>query len=73
VLSPLSALHTLYPYFLDAVNADVIVNGRQVFSGAALEGAAGHLAEHLGAALEQLPVRKISGSTPYMRGKVIAP
>jgi len=72
-LEPLSALHTLYPYFMDAVNADVIVDGKTVFDGHVDMGVKSRLVETLGRALETIPVRKISGSIAYMAQRVIAP
>ncbi len=72
-LAPLSALHTLYPYFMDAVNADVIVNGKTVFDGHVDAGVKSRLVETLGRALEAIPVRKISGSIAYMAQRVMQP
>lgn len=69
-LSPLSALHTLYPYFLDAANADVIVNGRDIFDGAATMAQKAALARGLSAA----PLtRKISGTMDFMAREVMKP
>ncbi|MBU0799500.1 MAG: hypothetical protein KKA05_00710 [Alphaproteobacteria bacterium] len=72
-LGPLSALHSLYPYFMDAVNADVIVNGKDIFDGAAQGGAKAHLTERLGATLRQIPVSKYAGTVPFLERKLCQP
>jgi len=73
-LGGLSALHTLYPYFMDTVNADVIVNGKDVFDGTPPAAAKDALVAGLTQAFaHNIPVRKISGSMAYMCRKVAAP
>lgn len=72
-ISPASALHTLYPYFLDTVNADVIVNGKDVFSGAVPDITRKHLAENLGRELQSVPARRISGPMAFMQEKARTP
>lgn len=69
-LSSLSALHTLYPYFLDAVNADVIVNGRDIYDGTATPAQKSVLARGLA---DAPPVRKISGTMDFMTREVLKP
>lgn len=66
-LSALSALHKLYPYFLDAVNADIVLaGGRIVFSGAPPSGVGRRLANELSLALTHLPVWELEGSLPFI-------
>ncbi|MCD8496727.1 MAG: hypothetical protein LRZ85_00720 [Alphaproteobacteria bacterium] len=69
-LSPLSALHTLYPYFMDQVNADVIVCGSHIFDGNVAVAAKQKIVDGLGASLRQTPVRKISGTMDYMESSI---
>jgi hypothetical protein len=64
-LSPTSALHRLYPYFLDSVNADVVV-GSDVFDGSASQQTKEYLAERLDSALQQVPVYSATGSLPFI-------
>jgi hypothetical protein len=72
-LSPLSALHTLYPYFMDAVNADIIVNGRDVFDGTPDTQAKSRLTQALRDIFKTLPVRKHSGSMDFLQQRTLHP
>lgn len=65
-LTPLSGLHTLYPFFLDTVNADVIVCGRDILPGTPPPGARAFLAGMLGKALQRIPAYAASGSLPHI-------
>jgi len=70
-LAPLSALHTLYPYFMDAVNADVIVNGKDVFDGSPITSVKPTLTSNLQRLLQHTPVIKSSGSILYLERNFI--
>lgn len=72
-LTGLAALHTLYPYFMDTVNADVIVNGRHVFDGTPPHTAKAALVSSLGKAINQIPVHKYAGSMTFLKQRVIKP
>lgn len=72
-LGSLSALHTLYPYFMDAVNADVVVNGRDVLDGTPDAGVKKRLAGHLRRSLARLPVHKYSGTMDFLEEKAVKP
>lgn len=66
-LSALSALHTLYPFFLDKQREDVLIEDSQGF----LDGAVGkdiktELSKNLFTALQNIPVYKVSASVPEM-------
>ena len=66
-LSPLSAVHTLYPYFLDTVNADVLVGeGTAVFSGAPAADVQQLLAQSLRTVCETVPVYRLSGPLDFV-------
>lgn len=66
-LSPLSALHKLYPFFLDAVNADIVLaGGRLVFAGTPPNGVSKRLATELSQALTNLPAWELEGSLPFI-------
>lgn len=66
-LSALSALHKLYPFFLDAVNADIVLaGGRIVFAGTPPSGVSKRLASELSQALANLPVWELEGSLPFI-------
>jgi energy-coupling factor transporter ATP-binding protein EcfA2 len=66
-LSPLGALHTLYPFFLDAVNADtVLAGGSVVFSGETPQGVRESLARTLSKTLPRIPVHALSGPMKYL-------
>ncbi len=73
VLKPLSPLHSLYPFFMDAVNADIIVNGVNIFDGAATRESKEYLTEKLSKSLTHVPVRKISGSIDFMLERIMSP
>ena len=64
VLSRTSALHTLYPFFIDQVNADVIVNGCDILDGTVGAGAKGYLARNL--SRSSVPVSKHAGSVSFL-------
>lgn len=66
-LKPISALHTLYPFFLDAMNADVILGkGERVVPGNPSQAVREYLATELMKALEIVPTYTISGSLSYV-------
>lgn len=66
-LGNLSALHKLYPYFLDAVNADIILSGgKAVFCGSPADGVQERLASGLSAALVHVPVYEVEGSLAFI-------
>ena len=66
-LSALSALHKLYPFFLDAVNADIVLaGGRLVFAGSPPSSVNKRLARALSQALTNLPVWELEGSLPFI-------
>jgi hypothetical protein len=70
-LSPLSALHELYPYFMDSVNADTLVaRGKGVFRAPALEEASIALSNGLQVAVSEIPVLSIAGPLSYVTEKV---
>ena len=67
LLKPLSALHALYPFFLDAVNADVsVAEGEHVLSGNPSDGVRERLAKNLWKALGAIPAYSITGSLPFV-------
>jgi hypothetical protein len=66
-LSPESALHSLYPYFLDQVNADtVLCGGREVFCGTPPAGCQSRLSAALAKTLKRVPVYHVTGSVPFI-------
>lgn len=70
-ISPLSSLHTLYPYMLDVVNADTILcNGTAVYSGTPSSGVQKKLAIQLPTALESIPVYTINGSLEFITQRI---
>jgi hypothetical protein len=71
-LEPLSALHTLYPFFMDAVNSDVIVNGHEVFNGAVSGDTKTKLVVSLQNALTQIPVDKYSGPLDMLAQRTLS-
>lgn len=70
-LSALSALHTLYPFFLDVANADVILDGgARVLSGEPPVGTREKLARELAAALAKVPAYEVTGSAAFVADKI---
>lgn len=66
-LSTISALHTLFPFFLDKVNADTIIfGGNHVFVGNISETQEQQLVARLCKSLARIPVYKISGSLNFV-------
>lgn len=67
-LEPLSALHRLFPFFLDAVNADAVVcSGNAVLPGTPPRGSQQALAERLLPALqESVTVWAVTGSMAFI-------
>lgn len=62
-LSPMSALHTLYPFFMDKQREDILVEGGQgFFDGNVSSGIRARLAKNLKLALEEIPVYKAVAS-----------
>ncbi len=64
-LEPRSALHSLYPYFLDTVNADVLI-GNDIFHGEASRKAKEHLARGLAGMVDRVPVFSAVGSISFL-------
>ncbi len=71
-INPLSALHNLYPFFLDVVNADVVISDTEdVFVGTPPQGIEKYLATHLKAALQDVPVYSLIGSSIFVSSEII--
>lgn len=71
-LSPLSALHTLYPSFLDAVNADIVLcGGRAVLPGTPPSGTQEWLASALARVTQRIPVYAIAGSPVFVTETIV--
>ncbi len=71
-INPLSALHNLYPFFLDVVNADVVMsNAEDVFIGTPPKGTEKYLAEHLKRVLENTPVYSLIGSSTFVADEIL--
>jgi hypothetical protein len=66
-----SALHTLYPYFMDSVNADIIVNGKDLFDGAPSSETRSRMIRDMARVLPTLPVRKAAGSLRFLERAVV--
>lgn len=66
-MNPLSALHTLYPYFMDTVNADAIVaQGQGVYRGRAPKKSTKNLSTNLSSAVSEIPVYSVAGPLSYV-------
>ena len=66
-LEKLSALHKLHPFFLDAVNADTIMNGgNDVLRGDPPDGSREYLSRELARALKNIPVHSVSGTLEFV-------
>jgi hypothetical protein len=71
-INSLSALHNLYPFFLDVVNADVVISDADdVFIGTPPEGTGKYLASHLKAVLNDVPVYSLIGSSDFIADKIL--
>ena len=70
-ISPVSALHTLFPYFMDAVNADVIVNENDVLDGYTNTSSKTLLTRSLANAISNIKVAKYAGSLDFLQRKVL--
>ncbi len=67
-----SALHTLYPYFLDVVNADVVISGTEdVFLGTPPQGIEKYLVSHLKTVLKDIPAYSLIGSSSFVAGEIL--
>lgn len=66
VLQDPSKLHTLYPYFLDSVNSDIIVNGAYVFNGDVEISIKKHLIAGLASCLKNISVRAVKGTSGHL-------
>lgn len=67
-----SAMHSLYPFFMDYVNADtVIFQGKEVFCGAVGEEARRTLVQGLARAVAKIPVYKIVGSAEFILKSIV--
>ena len=64
-LTPMNALHNLYPYFLDTVNADVVI-GNDVFDGSISIDSKEYLVDRLGQILQQTQVYSAIGSLQFI-------
>lgn len=66
-LSPDSAMHRLYPFFLDVMNADVILcGGEEVFTGTPPRNSRQSLVEGLRSCLAKVPVCAVTGSMEFV-------
>ena len=70
-ISPESAVHTLYPYFMDTERADVLLGGGEdVFDGSiTLEVKREHVPK-LASSIKRIPTFKVTGSIEYVCQKV---
>ncbi len=67
LIKPASAMHKLYPYFLDTVNADTIMcDGRSVYAGTPPRDSQEYLAQNLKEALSKIPMYSIKGSMKFV-------
>jgi hypothetical protein len=67
-----TSIRSLYPYFMDAVNADIIVGDYHVFNGAVPSKSKHHLNRNLRQSLKQVPVYRHAGSLDYLADKVLS-
>lgn len=67
-----SSLHSLYPLFMDAVNADIVVSdANDAFIGVPPEGAGKYLVGQLKIALKSLPVYLLIGTSDYIANEIV--
>ncbi len=65
-----SALHALYPFFLDVVNADTII-GDALYSSEVTQKQKATLVKMLQSMLEKTPVHTVTGSLPFVVDRII--
>ncbi|HEY4484457.1 MAG TPA: hypothetical protein VI978_01905 [Candidatus Paceibacterota bacterium] len=70
LIEPSSALHRLYPYFLDTINADTII-GQSVYVGTPPIGTQEKLAQNLKETLSKIPTYAVSGSMDFVCDSII--
>lgn len=67
-----SSLHTLYPYFLDAVNADTIMcQGKELLSGEVAKDVKLELIDSMSKAIPSVEVYRIVGSPTFITTKIV--
>lgn len=66
-----TGIRALHPFFLDVVNADVIVGDYHVFNGATSSKIKHHLNRQLRQSLKAVPVYKSSGSMDFLTQRVL--
>lgn len=64
----ISRLHTLYPFFLDSVNSDVIVSGKAVLDGTSSTAAKEYLVDRLSSS--SAPVYKATGPIDHIADRI---
>jgi len=70
-LTSLSALHTLYPYFMDTERSNILVSGgKAILNGETSHRAKSQTAERLGKCLHDIPVFNVSGSLSFIASKI---
>ena len=71
-LPALEALHTLYPFFMDSVNADTVVaNGQGIYRAPAMPASASRLALALSKSLARIPVVAIVGNLGHVEQSLV--
>jgi hypothetical protein len=70
-LTSLSAVHNLYAYFLDTVNADIIFSDTDtLLDGNVALQTKEYLLSHLKKAVEHMPVYAVTGSSQYIAEQI---
>ncbi len=70
-LPPNEAIFQVYPFFLDTVNADVIINSENILIGTPPLGAQQNLTKELYTNLQTLPVYSLIGSAQFVAYKLL--
>jgi hypothetical protein len=66
-----SALHTLYPYFLDVIHADTVLHaGSSIFLGTPPQGTQAYLVQQLRDIFATVPVYSVTGSSDYIANQI---
>ena len=71
VLSAPSALHTLYPFLMDSVNADVIVGENFIFDGSISKRVKENIIKKMKTHLVKTSAHKISGNMLFLKNKIM--